>query len=175
MAAVYTDSMECLKTLTVQLPQKPSKDHGCSRYLITCRVVRTILEILGIQSSVPKEGCVPTQKKNEDFPRWRWGYRFLPFKSHQKQAGNKLWCKNQAKRTTPCHALSLRASLIADRSTSTQASKAVWHQSSFCVLCFAFLCLLSSVLEHPWNGHCSLLTGLHRSTASRFLRGPVGS
>lgn len=63
MTAVYTDSMECLKTLTVQLPQKPSEDHGCSRYLITCRVVRTILEILGIQSSVPKEACVPTQKK----------------------------------------------------------------------------------------------------------------
>lgn len=29
--------------------------------------------------------CTNTEK-NEDFPRWRWGYRFLPFKSHQKQA-----------------------------------------------------------------------------------------
>jgi len=46
-----------------------SKDYGCSRYLITCRVVRTILEMLVIPSSVPKEGCVPTHthtKKRND-------------------------------------------------------------------------------------------------------------
>jgi len=51
-----------------------SKDYGCSRYLITCRVVRTILEMLVIPSSVPKEGCVPThthkkKEMTEDFPR----------------------------------------------------------------------------------------------------------
>lgn len=160
--------MGYLKDLTVQFPQNISKGHGCSRYLITCRAVRTILEILESSSSVPKR-CVPTQTKewlktsqdgDEDTDS-RFQADFAP----------------QCKRTMPqsWH----QGSFTADHSVSVEGNK-VQNQNSF--WCFGgvffpplfFFPFFSSLLEHSWNGHWSLLTGPHISTAFRFL-GPVGS
>lgn len=106
---MHTDTMVFLKNLTVQFPQKIIKEHGCSRYLVTCRVARTILEILGIQSSVPKEGCVPTQKK-EGLKTSQDGDEDTdssPSKFHQKQVGNRLILHQNLR--GPCHGLGTRA------------------------------------------------------------------
>lgn len=89
----------------MQFPQKISKDHGCSRYLITCRVVRTILEILEISSSVPKS-CFPTQTR-EGLKTSQDGDEDTDSKFHQKQAENRLILQHSVR--GPCHSLGTRA------------------------------------------------------------------
>lgn len=102
---LHTDTMGYLKDLTVQFPQNVSKDHRCSRYLITCRVERTILEILESSSSVPKR-CVPTQTK-EWLKTSQDGDEDADSKFHQKQAENRLILHHCVR--GPCHSLGTRA------------------------------------------------------------------
>lgn len=170
---LHTDTMGYLKDLTVQFSEMISKDHGCSRYLITCRVARTILEILEISSSVPK-GCVPAQRK-EWLKTSQDGDEDTESKFRQKQAENRL-ILHQCKRTMTqsWH----QGSSTADHSASVEGSKGQ-NQNSFwyfggVVFPLFFFPFFSSLLEHSWNGHWSFLTGPHISTAFRFL-GPVGS
>lgn len=170
---VHTDTMGYFKDLTVQFPQKISKDNGCSRYLITCSVARRILEILEISSSVPK-GCVPTQRK-EWLKTSQDGDEDTDSKFHQKQAENRLILHHSLK--GPCHSLGTRAVslLIIQLMLKAASFKA---RTVFGVLVgfspLFFFPFFSSLLEYSWNGHWSLLIGPHISTAFRFL-GPVGS
>lgn len=171
---LHTDTMGYLKDLTVQFPQNVSKDHRCSRYLITCRVERTILEILESSSSVPKR-CVPTQTK-EWLKTSQDGDEDADSKFHQKQAENRLILHHSVR--GPCHSLGTRAVSLLIIQLVLKATR-FKTRTVFGVLVVFFSPLFffpffPSLLEHSWNGHWSLLTGPHISTAFRFL-GPVGS